>query len=523
MAVEQERILPSGRYRIEPREGAWVAKEVSARGAARIHLPPDAIVVVAELVRDEAGRAWARISSPAGWLPADALAPAAVVPSLKLDRETFYARHALAAPGDHYGLAFPFTLAALEKAGPEFLTTAFRAAGSISPDNRVTRIVELRPLGRFGASENAFLTVAYAIPEPGLHAELFVKLPHADVEHKFLQSSSSQSEVALLRRSRDGALPVPVARYYFGDYSTHTTNFLLITERIRFDTPPIEPAYTKGYDHQVPEVFDHYRVLTRALASLVAAHKVGALGHDIEEVFPFARAARNFLPIEDVEARIDRLVDFIARVAPRLFVAEARDPRFLRVWRGDLLFGLEHKDAVIDALHRDVDYTGLCHINLNVDNAWFWRDESGALQAGLLDWGGVGQLSIAQALSSMLMMPEPETYLRLEREVLDTFIDEYAKRGGPALAFDELRLQYKASVFSTGICTIVTIIVDVLAGIPDEQWSAMTDRFDSRLQASGLAGAVGWIDNMLRDWLEDPTPGEACRRLVDRSRSRAAR
>lgn len=510
-------MIPGKRYRVEPRAGAGVRGDRSSASHEIHHLPRNSVVVSAEVVTGEDGVARVRISSPAGWLRAKDLVPAEPAASLKLDHATFLERHAQVAPGDHYGLRFPFTLASLREYGAEFLTAAFRAAGSISENNRVTEIVELKPLGNIGASENAFLTIRYATPEPGLHTELFVKVPPVDVDHKFLQSSMSQSEVALLRLSQRGSLPVPVAKYYYGDYCTYTTNYILITERIRFGVAPIEPAHIKGRDHRVPDAPDHYRALARALARLVAAHKTGAMGDDLEEVFPFARAARNFLPIEDAEGRIDRLIDFIARVAPQLFVAEGTEPAFLRKWREDLLFGLTHKDAVIADLHRDVDYTGLCHINLNVDNAWFWRDGSGDLRVGLLDWGGVGQLSIAQALSSMLMMPEPETYLRLEREVIATFIDEYAKCGGLALDEHELLLQYKASVFSTAICTIVTIIVDVLSRIPEEDYGTMQDRFDPRLQESGLAGAIVWIDNMLRDWLDVITPGDACRRIVDRS------
>jgi len=48
----------------------------------------------------------------------------------------------------------------------------------------------------------------------------------------------------------------------------------------------------------------------------------------------------------------------------------------------------------------------------------------------------------------------------------------------------------------------------------------MKDRFDSRLQASGFSSAVIWIDNILREWLDDVTPGEACRRIVAQAQDR---
>ncbi len=70
---------------------------------------------------------------------------------------------------------------------------------------------------------------------------------------------------------------MPVAKCYFADYCSGTTNYILITERIGYGTAPIEPAYRKGRDHTVPEVGEHYRVLAKAQARLVAAHKTGTL------------------------------------------------------------------------------------------------------------------------------------------------------------------------------------------------------------------------------------------------------
>ena len=465
-------------------------------------------------MRGEGDGARVRISSPAGWLAAGDLAPAGPAASLKLDYETFKNCHRNVAPGDHYGLDFPIGVDLLGEFSARFLTEAFRAAGSIAPDNRVTEIMKLEPIVLMGASERAFLTVAYAKPEPGLHTELFVKFPPQDTDYKFGLSVMSHGEVEMARLSGQRTLPMPVAKTYFADYCSATTNYILITERIAYGAAPIEPAYRKGRDHQVEDVAGHYRVLAKALAGLVAAHKTGALGYDLEEIFPFARAARDFHPIATPEANMDRLIDFIGRIAPHLFPAEATAAAFLKQWREDVLFGLAHTDAVSAYLHGQVDYTGLCHPNLNIDNAWYWRDASGALQAGLIDWGGVGQMSIAQAFCGMLMMPDPDMYLELRRDVMAAFIAEYAAKGGLTLDPDELLFQYKAALFSSAIGTIVGVVAGYLPGFPEANYKTMKDRYDPRLQESGLAAAVVWIDVILREWLEDLTPGDACRRIV---------
>jgi len=505
---------PANRYSIKSEAGTAVTADCSPASEVIHHLPPGTIVVCAEVRADDDGAERVRISSPAGWVSAEDLEPAAPAPKFDLDFETFSKRHLTVAPGDHYGLEFPFTIEALREAGPAFLTAAFRAAGSIAADNEVTEIVELKRLGIRGASENAFLTVAYAKAQPGLHTDLFVKFPPAEIGHKFGLSRMSSGEVEMMRLSGQRTLPIEMARYYFGDHSDLTTNYILITERVRFGEPPIEPAYRKGYDQHVPEIDDHYRVLTKALARLVAAHKAGAIGYDLENRFPYARAGRDFAPIDNAEDLVHRLIDFISRVAPHLFVAETTTPAFLERWREDVLFGLRHKDTVIAYLHKNVDYTGLCHPNLNVDNAWFWRDGAGQLHAGLLDWGGAGQMSIAQALDGMVMMPDPKMYTRLRHDLIATFISEYAELSGVILDVEELTLQCKAGIYSTAICTILTIIVDAVFAMPEEAYKGMKDIYDDTLQSTGMVAAIIWIDNTLREWLEDVTPGDACRRIV---------
>lgn len=507
-------VVPASRYRIGSVGGATVTHDCSPSSMVLHHLAQDTLVVSAEVRDDVDGGQRVRISSPAGWLDADVLEPADPAPRYNLDFETFSQRHLTVVPGDHYGLAFPFTIEALREFGAEFLTRAFRAAGVIAEDNAVTEIVELKRLGVIGASENALLTVAYAKAEPGLHTDLFVKFPPAEPGHKFGLSPMSHGEVEMMRFSSRSALPIEMAKYYFADHSAHTLNYILITERVRFGEAPIEPAYRKAYDQFVPEIDEHYQVLAKSLARLVAAHKTGAMGYDVESAFPFARAARDFAPIENAETLVDRLIDFVSRVAPHLFVAETTQPAFLKAWREDVLFGLEHKDAVIAYLNTNVDYTGLCHPNLNVDNAWFWRDDAGQLHAGLLDWGGAGQMSIAQAISGMVMMPDPRTYTRLRQDIIATFIKEYSESGGPLLDFDELNLQCKAAIFSTAVCTILTIIVNLLPRFTDDEYRAMKDQSDDKLQNTSMIAAIIWIDNTLREWLEDVTPADACRRIV---------
>jgi hypothetical protein len=509
-------IRPGIRCRVSTEAGVEITEQMESTSAPIRRLAQGTLVVCAEVCARDGRHDRVRIASPAGWLDSAALEVVGSAPSLSFDYETFLARHLEVAPGDHYGLAFPISLDGLCAAGADFLTEAFRAAGVISSDNRVTEILEFEPLSHNGASDAALLSVAYASLEPDLHTDLFVKVSPTDVERKFTVSAMAHSEVVINRRSADEMFPVPVPKYYFGDYCTRTSNFLLITEQIAFGRGTIEPAWSKGYEHLVPDVVSHYRALAESLARVVTAHKHGTMGEDLERDFPFARSARGFPTFPQLESKLDWLIDFIGRVAPQLFVSEARDPAFLAKWREDVLFGLAHNKEVIGYLHADVDYTGLCHPNLNIDNAWYWRDAADALRVGWLDLGGFGQMSVAQAMNSMPMMCEPDHYPELEQAILSTFAATCETEGGPLLDLDQLRLHYRAAVLSVSLGLILGSAAGFLSPVPEEEFSTMADWRDPRLQESGLAAGIIWIDNVLRRWLDDQTPADAWREIVSR-------
>lgn len=72
------------------------------------------------------------------------------------------------ARGDDTGVLMPAHEAALRLGGAAFLTRAFHAFGSISPANSVTRITRLEPCPGGSTGHKLFLSVAYALEEPGL-------------------------------------------------------------------------------------------------------------------------------------------------------------------------------------------------------------------------------------------------------------------------------------------------------------------------------------------------------------------
>jgi len=111
-------------------------------------------------------------------------------------------------------------------------------------------------------------------------------------------------------------------------------------------------------------------------------------------------------------------------------------------------------------------------------------------------------------------MLEPERHSRVVNGAISTFISEYQQACGLRLDRKKLVFHYKASVFSTAIWTIVGMLADMLDRFSEEEYKSMDTLLDERLQATHMSVIIAWIDNMLREWLDEVTPGDACRLIV---------
>jgi hypothetical protein len=124
---------------------------------------------------------------------------------------------------------------------------------------------------------------------------------------------------------------------------------------------------------------------------------------------------------------------------------------------------------------------------MNLDNAWFWKDSRGVLNAGLLDWGSVGQMNLAQGFYGMTCAAE-DGFMNANRDaLLALFVEEYECSGGPRVDLDELTLLYKFSVAVLGIAWILDAPTLVENEIPD--FAALSGRQDPKLRKNFLARA----------------------------------
>ena len=374
--------------------------------------------------------------------------------------------------GDATGLAIPAHGEALRAAGETFLTEAFQSFRSLSPNNRIVRITRLEPFPGGNSGHKLFLSVEYAHTEPGLHTDLFVKFSR-DFTDAFRdrRRHELQAEVCLAAISRLPHFPINVPAAYFADFHRESGTGILITQRIAFGSGGIEPLRPKCMDHELSEPLAYYRAIVTTLARLAAAHKSGLLSPQVDAHFPFdpeTAAAADLIPWNEGQLR-ERVARYAAFVAscPQLLPSHVATPQFITRLEREAVRFLRHEATIKRFLHADRDFIALCHYNANIDNAWFWRDRSGALQCGLLDWGRVRQMNVAYALWGSLCGASLEIWDRHLEELLALFAGELHAQGGPRLDVAELRLHLHFYVATMGLAVLIEAPALVLSRLPE--------------------------------------------------------
>lgn len=390
--------------------------------------------------------------------------------------------------GDVFGLEFPVHSEALQAGGPEFLTRAFRRSGALGQDNSVTQITGLKEWTLGGTGVKALLSVAYEHDAPGLSRDLFVKFSR-NLNDKVRDSGRYHMppEVRLANLSRDADFPVAVPKCFYADIQEDTLTGIIVTERIRYGEGLVECHHPKCMDQILPDPLAHYRALVSNLARLSGAHKSGRLGNVVEREFPLnvdrliARRPRFEAPL--LAKRINRLAQFVLEF-PHLFPPHVADRGFLEGFCADAVRVVEQQDAIWRFAYSQPDLIALCHMNANIDNAWFWREPNGELKAGLIDWGSVGQMSVASSIWGCIGAAEPDLHDRHLDDLLDHFVAEYAGAGGPVLDRRELAAHLETHVMMSALL-MTTAPPAILREVPDP--SAVKDRYDPIFTANETA------------------------------------
>ena len=398
----------------------------------------------------------------------------------------------------------PADPAELVAAGADWLTDAFHGYGVLAADNAVARIVEHRQFEAGNSGDKLVLTVEYARPDPALHTELFAKFSRCLHDpFRDRRKGELEAEVHLADLSRHPQFPVAVPKAYFAGYEPESGNGVLITQCIRFGEGGLEPLRPKNMDHELAEPSEYYRATASALARLAAAHKSGRLSPEAERLFPFdpAKAAAELpLPWDagQVREKAGLIAEFIVQ-APKLFPANATAPEFLERFLEDAVQFQQHDAAIRRFLFAEPDMVALAHWNTHIDNAWFWRDEAGVLQAGLLDWGMARQMNVAMALWGGLSGGNQAFWNEHADAVIDHFLAELAAHGGPAIDPELFRLHLDLSVGMLTLALMMDMPAMFLSRMPDVGLAAGPD--DPKLHADKVVhGFLHTFGNAIGLW-----------------------
>ena len=386
--------------------------------------------------------------------------------------------------GDLTGMQIPAHSEALGAKGAAYLTEMFRAYGVLGADNRVKEITEFQdwPGGSTGRKLN--LSVAYETPLPQLHRELFVKFSRDFADSVRDQAKRQmQSEVRFAAMSRAPDFPIAVPACYFADYHAESGTGILITQRIAYGQGSTEPHYEKCRDYEIPQALEHYALILRSVARLAGSHRGGRL-HDVAAQFPFNAnnmAVRESVPMSalELEQRIARYAAFAAE-APQLLPPEVTDAAFITKLCAEAPEFLKHEAAIKRFLFSRPDLIALCHWNANIDNAFFWRNASGVLECGLMDWGHVGQMNIAMALWGSLSAAEIELWDAHIDTLLTIFLKEMRDSGGPFVDVSELKLHLNLYIALMGITWLLDVGALIRSRIAD--LASVRDRFDPKIR-----------------------------------------
>ena len=301
-----------------------------------------------------------------------------------------------------------------------------------------------------------------------------------------------------------------VPTLYYADLSRTSTNYFLITEAVPFspkdsatgartrihwrDYPPkaLLPKTGKYQDDLLCDAHLYYRALFRAMGRMAAADKAGVFDAHIS-VFAsanaFPRPQRDTQRRRDMlgrraEAAADVMIAFVTK-ARRLFSPPTSDPAWLATFRQQLVACARYSTAVQNHLSSRADLFALSHVNLQIDNAFFWREDetSDELECGLLDWYNLSRAPSVSVWHGCLSGCEPEVLTEHGLSMMRAFAAELCKYGGTAVDPAELLRLYQLAFPASLITSLLGSEAEAMAAEEpaEEEWADIGSVWDERI------------------------------------------
>jgi len=413
-------------------------------------------------------------------------------------------------PGDYWGMVFPHTMEQImsKEWGCKWLTKAFIKSGVMTADNEVIEhsMKEVTKDVSGGAGTKFLLTVKYKKDQPYLHTDLFVKLPHepkgSDRYYVSVMWGHDRPE-SVFNIWQNAWVPIRTPKVYFCDICRESTNFILITEQVKFGPwdkkewgpGDIEPAYNKLRDYEMPDGGPmYYFAVLKNLGKMAGYHKTGRLHPQTNEMFPMPDPIWQMpkgIPGQDAmtkkqsAGKWDVMVRFMSEQANKAFPKEITDKKWLEE--------VKAQSEVMTDFQTEMhcffsgcgepspnDYIVLTHNNGQVDNCIYYHKEDGSLDAGMLDWGVLACGPFINAISGGCVSgAQVDIYIEYKERFIRAACDSYAENGGPFLDIDRLMVAFD---LTTGqwVSGLATNVMAVTKDCKVKEWETITDIWNDK-------------------------------------------
>ena len=175
---------------------------------------------------------------------------------------------------------------------------------------------------------------------------------------------------------------------------------------------------------------------------------------------------------------MDTAVDFALNVAPQLFDKELVTKAKLDKFKKEVLEMCPYNEDFKFYVGNTSDYVGLSHWNLQADNSFFWTDDKGELDSGVIDWSGMQRpLNYVNSFMGCLGGADGHVLAEMEDDCMKVFADELERFGGPHIEWEELLLRWHLTFIMCCSDTCMWIERDTLREIPKEEWKDITGMF----------------------------------------------
>merc|ERR1712048_1059321 len=148
----------------------------------------------------------------------------------------------------------------------------------------------------------------------------------------------------------------------------------------------------------------------------------------------------------------------------------------------------------------DPDIWCIAHGNIQIDNAFYYNNAQGEVEAGLLDFGGIGHSNPVNALVRNWIAAEPEVMDEIDEHILSSYREELALQGGPQV--DRAKVLHIARTTQADFAfSMAANLVMLYATHPkrDKAWKEFKDRWDPRIEGVFLTRifTANWRNMML--------------------------